>query len=224
MIKKSKKLVIAGAGEFGEIAYEYFTHDSEYEVVGFTVEPQYKNNDTFLGVPLVSIEEIESQFGLDEVEVHVAITYTKLNRGREKVYNLLKNKGYNFANYISSRAFVWHNVELGENVFIFENNVVQHKCKIGNGVVLWSGNHIGHQSKIGNFCYLASHVVVSGYCNIGDYCFVGVNAAFADNLTLGANSFVAMSSNVTKSLEGGFVVKGSPAESSKLSALKYMKV
>ncbi|MEC8066619.1 MAG: acetyltransferase [Pseudomonadota bacterium] len=224
MITKSKKLVIAGAGEFGEIAYEYFTYDSEYEVIGFTVESQYKDADTFLGLPLVSLDEIESKYSQEDIEVHVAITYTKLNRGREKVFNLLKSKGYKFANYISSHAFVWHNVELGDNVFIFENNVVQHKCKIGDGVVLWSGNHIGHQTQIGNFCYMSSHVVVSGYCTIGDYCFIGVNSAFADHLTLGANSFVAMSSNVTKSLEGGFVVKGSPAENSKLSALKYMKV
>ena len=36
-----KKLVIVGAGEFAEIAYEYFTYDSDYEVVGFAVEKAY---------------------------------------------------------------------------------------------------------------------------------------------------------------------------------------
>ena len=40
-MEKTKKLVIVGAGEFGEIAYEYFTEDSPYKVVAFAVERQY---------------------------------------------------------------------------------------------------------------------------------------------------------------------------------------
>ena len=36
-MKKNKKLILVGAGELAEIAYEYFTHDSEYEVVAFSV-------------------------------------------------------------------------------------------------------------------------------------------------------------------------------------------
>ena len=31
---------------------------------------------------------------------------------------------------------MWHNVEVGENSFIFENNVVQHRVRIGNNVIL----------------------------------------------------------------------------------------
>ena len=34
---KSKKLIIIGAGETANLAYEYFTFDSEYEVVGFSI-------------------------------------------------------------------------------------------------------------------------------------------------------------------------------------------
>ena len=37
MPNKVRKLVIFGIEDFADIAYEYFTHDSEYEVVGFTV-------------------------------------------------------------------------------------------------------------------------------------------------------------------------------------------
>ncbi len=35
---KTRKLIIVGAGEFAEIAYEYFSYDSEYDVVAFAVE------------------------------------------------------------------------------------------------------------------------------------------------------------------------------------------
>ncbi|NRW38220.1 hypothetical protein [Clostridium beijerinckii] len=35
---KNKKLIIIGDSAFAQIAYEYFTYDSDYEVVAFSVE------------------------------------------------------------------------------------------------------------------------------------------------------------------------------------------
>ena len=44
---KNKKLVIIGAGETANLAYEYFTYDSEYEVVAFSVNKEYLKEKTF---------------------------------------------------------------------------------------------------------------------------------------------------------------------------------
>ena len=41
------KLVIFGAGEFAHIAHEYFSHDSDYEVVAFVVDDAFHKFDTF---------------------------------------------------------------------------------------------------------------------------------------------------------------------------------
>jgi sugar O-acyltransferase (sialic acid O-acetyltransferase NeuD family) len=170
------KLVLVGAGEFADIAHEYFTHDSDFDVVGFAVERAFIEGDEHRGLPLVALEEIEQHFPPGSAQVHVAVTNTKLNRVRERLVTLVREKGYRLANYISSNAFVWRTAVLGENVFIFENNVIQHGVKIGDGVVLWSGNHVGHQSSIDDFTFVSSHVVISGYCHIGKRCFLGVNA------------------------------------------------
>ena len=35
------KLIIVGDSAFAEIAYEYFTNDSNYEVVAFSVEDKF---------------------------------------------------------------------------------------------------------------------------------------------------------------------------------------
>lgn len=44
-----KKLLIIGAGETASIAYDYFTNDSEYEVVGFAVEKKYYSDNINMG-------------------------------------------------------------------------------------------------------------------------------------------------------------------------------
>jgi sugar O-acyltransferase (sialic acid O-acetyltransferase NeuD family) len=208
---KNKKLIIFGTGETADIAFEYFTHDSPYEVVGFTVESAYKNEDSLHGLPVVSFDNVEEKFPASEVEMCVAISYTKLNRVRAKCFKMAKAKGYTCATYISSKAFVWHNAEIGENCMIFENNVIQHKVRIGNGVILWSGNHIGHQTIIEDYVYISSHVVISGFCVIGAYSFLGVNSTFNDRIHLGKDNIVGSGALIVKPSEEGKLLVGSPA-------------
>lgn len=220
-----KNLVIVGAGEFAEIAYEYFTYDSEYKVVGFAVEKEYITQNELYGLPIVPLEEIEELYSKDSYYVFVAVTYTKLNRVRTRLYNLLKQKGYKFASYISSKAFVWRNVQIGENCFIFENNVIQHHVIIGNNVILWSGNHIGHRSEIQDNCFISSHVVISGYCNIGSSCFIGVNTTFADHISIKNDCFIGAGCLINKNLEAESICKSNnSSDISKISSLRFFKI
>jgi sugar O-acyltransferase (sialic acid O-acetyltransferase NeuD family) len=220
-----RKLVLVGAGEFADIAHEYFTHDSDYEVVAFAVERAYLSGDTHRGLPLIATEDLRDRFPPDQFVAHVAITNTQMNRVRQRVVQDMLTKGYELVSYISSHALVWRTAEIGCNAFIFENNVVQHGTKIGDGVVLWSGNHVGHQTQIGDFTFVSSHVVISGYCRIGKRCFIGVNAAFADNLTIADDCFVSLGAVVNKSVdEPGVILTGHPATSSKVSVYRFFKV
>lgn len=187
---KSKKLVIIGDSAFAEIAYEYFTHDSDYEVVAFSVEKEFITRDTLFDLPVVAFEGIEGSYPPDDHYFFVATVYTQLNRLRTRLYNEAKAKGYKPASYISSKSFVWRNVELGEHCFIFENNTIQPFVKIGNNVVLWSGNHVGHHSLIKDHVFVSSHAVISGFCSLGEYCFIGVNSTLSNNIAIGNSCVV----------------------------------
>jgi sugar O-acyltransferase (sialic acid O-acetyltransferase NeuD family) len=217
-------LIIIGAGEFAEIAFEYFSNDSPYEVVGFAVERDYLKQNSLAGLPVVPYEEVETLFPAERHSAFVAVTYTRLNRVRARLYHETKRKGYECACYVSSRAFVWHTVSLGDNVFVFENNVLQHGVCIGNNVVLWSGNHIGHRTEIGDHCYLASHVVVSGYCKIGESSFLGVNATLADNVTIGKNCLIGAGALILKDAPANTVYQGSPSGASKVNSLRFFRI
>lgn len=206
------KLVIVGDSAFAEVAYEYFTVDSPYEVVAFAVESAYLQRTELFGLPVVALERMPTQFPSGEHAFYVAAVYTQLNRLRTRLYAQMKSWGYTAASFISSRAAVWRNVALGEHCFIFENNVVQPFCSIGNNVVLWSGNHIGHHSRIGDNTFIASHAVVSGFVDIGRNCFVGVNSTFCNNLQIGDDCVIGAGALVTKDVPANHVLRGSSSE------------
>ncbi|MEI7842010.1 MAG: acetyltransferase [Gallionellaceae bacterium] len=221
---KTKKLVIIGDSAFAEVAYECFTHDSEYKVVGFAVESAHLKRNELFGLPIVPFEQLEDHFSPVEVEFYAALVYTQLNRLRTRFYQTARAKGYRPASYISSRAFVWHNVQLGEHCFLFEDNTVQPFVKIGNNVVLWSGNHIGHHSVVQDNCFVASHVVISGFCDIGRNSFIGVNATLANNVTIGEDNWIGIAVTIIHNTEPNQLFKGEQPVPAKIPALRFFKV
>lgn len=207
-MNKKRKLIIFGDKSYAEIVYEYFTHDSDYEVVAFTVEKKYLSKTQFCHLPVVPFEDIATIYPPSEFDLHVAIVYGQLNRIREKICIAAKEKGYKLATYVSSRAFVWHNAKIGENCFIFEDNTVQPFVEIQNNVILWSGNHIGHSSIIENNCFISSHVVISGFCRLGHNSFIGVNSAIGNQVKIGANTWISPGAIITRDVPESSLVKG----------------
>lgn len=195
--------MIVGDRVFAEIAHEYFTHDSDYEVVGFSVERDFMRGNRFIGLPMVPFEALDEAFDPADHSVHVAITYNGFNRVRARLAAEAAEKGFSLASYVSSRAFVWRNVELGEHCFVFEDNTIQPFVQIGRNVVLWSGNHIGHHSRIGDNCFISSHVVVSGGVEVGDYTFLGVNSTLVNNIEVGEDCWIGPNVTITKSIVPG---------------------
>jgi len=207
-MNKQKKLIIIGDSAFAEIAYEYFTYDSEYEVVGFAVEKKFITKDMLFGLPVVPFETMEEIYPPADHHFFAALVYTQSNKLRTRLYKSVKNKGYKPASYVSSRAFVWRNCKIGEHCFIFEDNTVQPFVKMGDNVVLWSGNHIGHHSIIRDNCFISSHVVISGFCEVGEACFMGVNSTVGNNITIGNNCTVGAGAIIVGDVPDNQVVVG----------------
>jgi sugar O-acyltransferase (sialic acid O-acetyltransferase NeuD family) len=180
-----KPLVIFGLGDIAQLANFYFSTDSNYEIVAFTVDVAYMTATQFCGLPVVPFEELANRYAPGEYEIFLALSYSDINRVRREKYLAAKAMGYRIASYVSSHATVLNDGHIGENCFILEDNTIQPFVKIGNNVTLWSGNHIGHHSTIHDHCFIASHVVVSGGVEIGESCFVGVNATLRDHIKIG---------------------------------------
>jgi sugar O-acyltransferase (sialic acid O-acetyltransferase NeuD family) len=211
-----QKLVIFGTGEIAQLAHFYFTRDSHYEVVAFTVDSEYLTTQTFCSLPVVPFEKVAEVYPPSDYEVFVALSYAKRNAIRRSKYCAVKALGYRVASYISSKATVLNDHEIGENCFLLENNTIQPFARIGHNVTLWSGNHIGHHSRIGDHTFLASHVGVSGGVNIGEECFIGVNATLRDHIQVGDRCIIGAGTLLLSDAESEGVYIGAATERSKI--------
>jgi len=211
-----KKLIIFGFGDIAQLAHFYFSSDSEYEVVAFTVDEAYLTEETFCNLPVVAFEKITTLFSPRECDLFVALGYSKRNAVRKEKYLTAKEIGYQIASFISSYATVLNEGRIGENCFILEDNTIQPFVTIGNNVTLWSGNHIGHHSIIKDHCFIASHVVISGGVEIGEQCFVGVNATLRDHIKVGEKCVIGAGTLLLSDAESLGVYIGTATERAKV--------
>ncbi len=214
--------MLFGVGEFAEVCYVYFEEDSDFNVVGFTVNQEYISEPDIFGKPVVPFEEVETYFPTNDFGMFVAVGYKRVNKARAEIYSACKGKGYQLVTYVSSRVTRFGNPKIGENCFIFENNVIQPYVEIGDNVIMWSGNHIGHHSRIGNHCFLASHAVISGNVTIGEFCFVGVNSTFRDGVNVAPDCVIGAGALILKDTKPAavYAVKGTEVFPRKSSELK----
>ena len=124
----------------------------------------------------------------------------------------------------------------GHGALIREDNVIGDDCSVGTNAVLEAGNRIGSRTRIHSGCFLenvtlgdgvflAPHVVFTDdphpicprylECVLGatveDDVSIGANSTILPGLRIGAGSLIGAGSVVTKNVEPGVVVAGSPA-------------
>lgn len=219
-----KRLVIFGTGDIAQLAHFYFSTDSEYEVVAFTVDECFIEESEFFGLPVVAFEKVVKHYPPEDYDVFVALSYSRLNEVRKEKYLAAKELGYHMASFISSYATILNEDLIGENCFILEDNTVQPFVTIGNNVTLWSGNHIGHHSTINDHCFIASHVVVSGGVEIGEQCFIGVNATLRDHIGVGEKCVIGAGALLLESAEPEGVYIGSATERARVPSTRLRNI
>lgn len=124
----------------------------------------------------------------------------------------------------------------GHGALIREDNVIGNDCSVGTNAVLEAGNRIGDGSRVHSGCFLentligrrvflAPHVVFTDdphpicprylECVLGatveDDVSIGANSTILPGIKIKAGSLIGAGSVVTKDVEAGTVVAGSPA-------------
>src|SRR5690606_26811674 len=96
---------------------------------------------------------------------------------------------------------------------------------IGEGSKIDNQVHIGHDTVIGKKCLIAAQTGIAGCVIIEDEVTIWGQVGTTSGITIGSKAVLLAQSGISKSLEGGKVYFGYPAEESreKLKQLAHIK-
>jgi sugar O-acyltransferase (sialic acid O-acetyltransferase NeuD family) len=206
------KIILFGNGSVAQNHCHLLSHDSEYDVVAFSVDRPFLQQDSLMGRPVVPWDEVEDRYPSDAFKMHIAVGYVQMNRLRAARFTEAKAKGYHLISYIHSRAITSEGLEIGENCWIGAGSIIGTFVRLGDNVSLASGVNLGHHTVIRDHCFLASGVVISGNVTVEPYCILGANVTVRDRVTLASETVVGAGGTILEDTEEKGVYLGPPAE------------
>jgi len=206
------KVVLFGNKSAAREAYNDLAYFSGHEVVGFTVDRGYLDEEVLYALPVVPFDEVVRAFPPPQYQMLIAVGYTSVNRLRAERYAQAKDMGYELISFVSPRATTYPGLQTGDNCRISHNAVIFQDVKIGNDVAIGAGTMIGHDVTIGDHCFLSSGVGLSGGVTVGPYCFMGTNATIRNRIQIGRECVIGAGALVLEDLADRSVCLGTAAE------------
>jgi len=204
------KIVIFGIGGLSEEISDYISHD--HEIVAYTVEAEYINDERFLSKPVVPFETVEKVY--DPANHLFIILVTRQHRTNRRLMGRIMNdarrKGYRFLSHVDRSAYV-SQMKMGDNCIICPRAIMELGTSLGDGVIIRSGAYIGHHIAIGDYSYVAPRASMSGYVSIGSNVFIGNNATLRDSITVGDDAVVGAGAVVLRDVKPCAVYKAMEA-------------
>lgn len=194
-----KRLIIFGNSSMARVAQFYFSRDSAYEVVGFTVDAEYNTSGPMWGLDVLDFERIEQTHPPETHEMFVAIGPTRMNALREAKFLEAKAKGYRLASYVSPRSVC--ESRTGENTFVADMVVIAPFVTIGDDNYFYDGAICSNDSIIGNHCYLAPRAYVGSLCDVRDNSVLGAAAVLKSGVVVAKHTLVGASAYISANTE-----------------------
>lgn len=202
------------------LAWYCLAHDSPFKVAGFTVDQAYMRDTQYEGLPLVPFETLEHSHPASDYRLIIPMGYHRINGVRRARFEAARARGYTLVSYVSSRASVWPDLQVGANVLIYEHAIIQPFARIGDNCIIRSGAHISHHCRVEDHAFVAAEVAMGGEGTVGEQSFVGVGAVLRDRIRIAARCFVGAGAVVVQDTESDGVYVGNPARRAQRTALE----
>ncbi|MBW1786272.1 MAG: acetyltransferase [Deltaproteobacteria bacterium] len=217
-----RSVVLFGNGAVATTLCILLTYDSDYDVVGFTVDRPYMTADRLLDLPVMPFDRVVSVYPPDRHAMMVAVGFTQMNRLRAERCRMAKEMGYELVSYVSSKATTWPGLVIGQNCRLADNCVVQPFAEIGDDVFLGNGVIIGHHTVIQDHCFVASGVVIAGGVTLEPYCFLGIGATIRNGVTIARECVIGAGSVILENTQEKGVYMTESAKTLNISSDQLM--
>lgn len=193
--------LIVGTGDYAKMLRRYLNNTMDVDILAFTVKNEQLTEKELDGKRIIQAADLQDYYNSENTKLIMGIGYREMNQIKQRQYNIYKEMGYSFDNYIHPTAIIDSSVKMGEGNNIFEGVIIQEGVRIGNSNLIYGGSLVAHESNVGDFNSLSVKVCVAGCSTIGNNCFIGANATIRDHIFIKDFSLVGAGAYVDSSTE-----------------------
>lgn len=207
-------IVLVGGGGHCKVVISIIKKLDTFNITGIS-DPKENLGKEVLG--------IETRYTDDQLkELHdKGIKYAFVTLGsvgnpdnRIRLFEMLKQTGFEIPVIISKDAMVDESVEIEEGTVIMPGAIINPGTKIGKNCIINTGAIIDHDCTIGDHVHIAPGVTLSGSVKIGTGSHIGTGASVIHGIEIGSRVIVGAGSVVVNTIQDNKKVVGVPARES----------
>ncbi|MBQ8317747.1 MAG: acetyltransferase [Lachnospiraceae bacterium] len=207
-----KKILILGSGGHAKVVADTIEQAGEYQIAGFV--DNINTGHVYLDYSVIgNDDQLKELFDSGITCAAMGIGYLGESNLRQRLYQVLKDIGFEMPAIIDRTAAVAKEVVLAEGAYVGKQAVVNSEASLGIMSIINSSAVVEHNCDIGDFSHVAVGATVCGGTYIGDATLIGAGAVVVQEKHIGNNVIVGAGSVVIDDVKDGQKVVGVPAKS-----------
>lgn len=200
-------LVIYGGGGHAKSLIDLIRAEGKYRIHGI-LDDGITAGSKIMGVPVLGNVSKLSELRRQGIGLAVnAVGGIGSITPRLKLYECLRQAGFDFPTVIHPRAYVEPTATLGGGGQIFFNAYVGSEVKVGFGCIINTGAIISHDCTLGDFVNISPGAILAGAVTVNERSLVGMGVTINLNVSIGAGARVGNSATVKNDIPDNGVVR-----------------
>lgn len=182
-----KEILLVGGGGHCKSVIDVIEQEGKYTITGIIDKKELIGQD-ILGYKVIGCDDDLEQ--LFEVYNYALVTMGQIesNALRVKLFNLLKEIGYNLPVIISPLAYVSKHASIAEGSIIMHHALINADVKIAQNCIINTKALIEHDAVIEEHCHISTASVINGGVLVRKNTFVGSNTTTKEYIKV--NGFI----------------------------------
>ena len=188
-----EKIVLLGGGGHCHSVIDVIEQEDKYQIIGIIDKKELIGSD-ILGYKIIACDDDLEEIFKTCKNAIITVGQIESNHIRVKLFNKLKEIGFNLPVIISPLSYVSKHSFIEEGTIIMHHALVNANAKIGKNCIINTKALIEHDVIIEDNCHISTASVINGGVKVKANTFVGSNATSKQYIEI--NGFVKAGSLV----------------------------
>jgi len=170
-----EKIVLVGGGGHCKSVIDVIELTNKYDIIGI-IDTKENIGKKVLDYEIIACDDdLETIFKTCKNAV-ITVGQIKSNKTRVKIYNKLKQIGFNLPVIISPIAYVSKHSFIDEGTIVMHHALINANVKIGKNCIINTKALIEHDAKVEDNCHISTASVINGGVIVKENTFLGSNS------------------------------------------------
>lgn len=200
-------IIVVGAGGHSKACIDVIEQEGRFTIIGLTAQHPEVGSTVF-GYSVIGTDVDFRSLISSAPNATIAVGQIDTPAPRVRLYEILKQIGYEMPMIVSPRAYVSRHAEVGEGTIVMHGATINAGARVGRNCIVNSHALIEHDAIVGDHCHVSTGAVLNGNVTVGERTFIGSRSVIKEGVSLGPSCVVGMGLSIRHDQEPNARVKG----------------